>query len=715
MKRALPLLLLLVAVAVAQHYRLPEWVIDEGGTEMTSPSGGNYIQHGSFHQTTIGRATSISGNMIGWIGYWHPRLFEIIHDVGVIEILRPPATMRPDTVTPIAVISNYGIGTETFDVHFRILDGTDTTYRGYLPGVMLDAGETTQVTFTTTSLDTGTYGLIAWTDLVSDQNPANDRRFDTTIVALRDHDVGVVAIVSPPLRVRTTNITPKAYVHNYGINTETFWTHFHIFDSTGVQEYHDSVLVSALPPGTNTDPAFATVTLTEGWHEARCSTALVSDVNPQNDTAYIRFLVGVWGWFQTTDVPLGSRARRVNHGGCITWVPPKYIYGLKGNRTTDFMRFDVDNQSWQMRESIPRPPWRWRSRAVKKGAALCYNGADVVYAVKGYNTTEFWKYSVGGDSWTELESVPRGVRGKRIKYGSGLAFHPKGDSSFVWLLKGANTTEFLGYWIEGDTWIFHTNAPAGRRRKRYKAGSCVTTDNNGHVFALKARYNEFYRYDIQTDYWDTLMPMPFDLGGHRRKVKDGGALCYAGGDTIYAFKGGNTWQFYRYDITQDTWIEDEPIGLGPSLKRVKRGGSLAWCPTQRRVYAFKGNRTFEFWYFVPTPSWVPAGTPPRPTRSGVAAAPPVDFKGLRIVPTMVRDGWTHVELSLARPSRLDLLVTDVAGRVVHHQTGVPVDRGRHRLRVNLTALPRGVYLMLTDLKSTDGNRTVATHKLIVSH
>jgi hypothetical protein len=710
----LPLLFLLALAgpAAAQSpYWLAEWVIDEGGVAAGSTVGGNYVSRGSFHQTTIGLATAPGEDIVGWIGYWHPRSLVATHDVGVTRVIRPPFSMTPDTVTPVVMTRNFGRVPELFDVYIRIrkLGQPDTLYRSHRTDIGLSPDDSTAVSFSPVTLDTGTYEVIAWTHLDGDENPANDRVIATTIVSNLPHDVGVVAITSPPRHVQQYDVLPQAYVHNYGVNVESFWTRFWIYDSLGSELYSDSVYVAGLAAGGNRACVFAPVTLYDGWFDARCSTALDGDLNPANDTSYFKFLVGVWGWFTTTDIPVGRSNKAVNDGGSLTWVPPGWIYGLKGNRSTEFWRFDVATRTWQARESIPRPLWQYNSRPVKKGGALCSDGADLVYAVKGNNTVNFYAYSVGGDTWVPRDTVPWGPRRKRIRYGAGLAWQPKGDSGFVWLLKGSNTFDFVGYWVEGDTWILHAEAPRGLRNKRYKSGSCVTADDNGGVFALKSDYNEFYRFDVERDSWTTLASMPFDFGGYKRKVKDGAALTFAGGDTIYAFKGGNTWQFYRYDIARDTWYEELPIGLGPSLKRVKRGGALAWCPTQRRVYAFKGNRTWEFWYFIPPP--FPVDAVQRPGRSGVAGRPTVGRLETRVVPSIIAGPIATVELELPVATTVTVTLLDVSGRLTVRVAGLPLGPGRHRLPLAVGDAPRGIYLVVTDVDGTQGGRFV--HKLII--
>jgi len=106
-RTAIILLLALVALASAQ-YRLAEWVIDEGGLRsVTTPNA--YIGHGSFHQTTIGKATD-NAYYRAYIGYWHPWPGASRTDIAVVEITSPAGfadTLR--LITPSARLTKSGL------------------------------------------------------------------------------------------------------------------------------------------------------------------------------------------------------------------------------------------------------------------------------------------------------------------------------------------------------------------------------------------------------------------------------------------------------------------------------------------------------------------------------------------------------------------------------------------------------------------------------
>ncbi len=279
-------------------------------------------------------------------------------------------------------------------------------------------------------------------------------------------------------------------------------------------------------------------------------------------------------------------------GGALTTLGKK-IFAFKGGNKKEFYAYDITNGRWGERRSI----LDGAGKGVKDGGALTSDGLKRIYAIKGNNTLEFFFYEVERDSWHQLQSVPLGKSGKRIKGGGGVTFLRKGDSSFIFLIKGGGTNEFFKYWIEGDTWRSCAEIPKGKSNKGLKKGSCLV-NHQGFIFLLKGGTNEFYAYSIENDSWLPKREIPLYAGTSqkKRKVGSGAALTSDGEERIYAFKG-NCNEFYRYFPAGDSWVEKETLPRYPSERKVKDGGALTFA--DGNVYALKGNRTIEFWCYTP--------------------------------------------------------------------------------------------------------------------
>ncbi|MBS4015271.1 MAG: choice-of-anchor J domain-containing protein [Candidatus Latescibacteria bacterium] len=156
-------------------------------------------------------------------------------------------------------------------------------------------------------------------------------------------------------------------------------------------------------------------------------------------------------------------------------------------------------------------------------------------------------------------------------------------------------------------WKQLANMPSLKQRKFVKDGGSLVV--YGDLFYAFRGNNscEFYVYDPPTDVWDTLEPIPWlkkdSVKYLKKNVKNGGDLTVYG-DKIYAFKGGNTKEFWANIPANDTWIQmsDIPFRSPEMKKKVKGGGSLVTCGD--KIYAFKGGKTTEFWMYDPaTDSW----------------------------------------------------------------------------------------------------------------
>ncbi|MEO0100893.1 MAG: T9SS type A sorting domain-containing protein [candidate division WOR-3 bacterium] len=518
------------------------------------------------------------------------------HDVGTEEIISPRGTQYPRRFPLMAVYKNYGANTETFNAYFRIMSGSDTILKRSVT-LQLLPDSSREYVFGDTTLRAGEYKVIAYTYLANDERLENNLKEESLHIIQFPYDVGVDRIISPRVTNNFDTITPNALVYNLGVNSATFTAHFTIFDTARQEFYRDSTLCT-LPPDSVREITFARWMPTKiGRFFARCSLYCPEDENPENDTLTKYFTILVGGWLRRAELPLGPKKKGVSYGAALTYLPDTFVYALKGNGTCEFYRYNIFENYWEAACSIPYSGEK--RKGVKNGGALCSNGKDRVFALKGNKTDEFWAYFPDGDTWHPLKPVPP-IPKPGVKDGAGICYATKGDSEFVFLLKGTNSYAFFAYYIPLDTWLIRKDAPPGPLIKKWKKGSCIATDGE-KIYALKggSKYNEFYIYYILSDTWVTGCTLPLMRGGvqaRKKKLKDGASLCYAPNvNRLYAFKGGNTDEFWSYSLSLEKWQERDPIPV--TGKRVKSGGALTF--TDFRIYAFKGNKTLEFWMYLP--------------------------------------------------------------------------------------------------------------------
>jgi len=507
-----------------------------------------------------------------------------VKDVGVDSIIRPYVYESQGPLRPKALVKNYGETEESCWVYFRInihlgaLVYSDSQFISLLPD------STREVEFREWQA-TGPLLYLARcsTALEGDVQPENDKKERIFLVEALVSDVGVLEIKRPRGDISPGPIRPEARIYNYGRYPESFFAYFRIISEEG-EVYYDSSYVSELYPGSYQDVLFDEWNAEIGNYTAECSTALSTDQNHLNDKMSVSFRVRIpsAGWILVGNVPLSPDNKKIKSGGGVTECGGN-IYILKGNNTRSLYRYLPNSSSAVFEDSVPIGS----GKKVKKGSGIVSDGERYIYIFKGSNTKEFFRYDTRRETtWKELAPV---LGDKGLKGGTGVCYL----SGFIYLLKGSNTTEFYRYHTGENRWEQLQSPP---RNKGFKDGSSLVAFND-KVYLLGDNYNNFYRYSPDANSWDTLKPLPLyhPQVRKKKKVKEGAAMAVKDGK-IFAFKGGNTSEFWVYNPEEDSWSGLDTIPKFPDGKRVKGGGSL--IALGEEIWALKGNNTTSIWKYI---------------------------------------------------------------------------------------------------------------------
>jgi hypothetical protein len=544
-------------------------------------------------------------------------------------------------------------------------------------------------------------------------------------------DVSAAAVVSPTGGVDTSAvIAPQARVANYGLHATDFPVWFCI-DSAGHPVYSNTVQVLGLAAGAQRVITFTVWAKphTVGSYATRCSTMLVGDTNPVNNRCTGSFTVTLpvveTGWVRKADVPLGAKAKNVTLGGALAYLPLQSAESPDGTRTTDaggsvfafkgtnrceFYRYNVDDNTWVTKESIPAVGRTGKKKTVKKGASL--GTADgKLYATKGSNSLEFWRYDPSAPSspWTQLADILPGE--KNVKEGAGMTSVVIADTTWIYFLKGSATEEFYRYNTVSNTWYMLPDAPDGESGKPYRNGSGITYDPDRNViYALKNSVSEFFRYFIDSNFWRERASLPLvGSSGKKKRVGSGAGIAFCSGNA-YALKGNGNVEFWRYSPDSDRWTQSSDMPLGGG-KKPKGGGGLAAAADA--LYALKGNNTLEFYrYGLSTDRPAPndahlnvMSDSPMPGRPTVLAIAPNPFSGT-----------TTISFTLPVPAVCRLTLYDVTGRLVTMLANGHRNAGHYalRMRPDATPLASGVYLLKLEVRDPQHRILESlTRKLII--
>jgi hypothetical protein len=502
-------------------------------------------------------------------------------------------------------------------------------------------------------------------------------------VKYTEDDVGAFRVVLPQDSFRLgARVVPRAWVRNYSSATsKTFAVRCEIGGF-----YFDAQSVDTIPASDSVEVTFSPWLVEQtalGTHQIECYTMLDVDKERTNDTVY-SLVAGVPVWERLPDLPAGAKRRAVMMGGSLGFVPDSLIFAFKGNNTYEFYMYNVNRDTWSQCAPI------LGRKKVKYGGQLAGDTSGNVYAFKGNSSVEFWQYSVAGRTWTPKQSYPS-ISGKKLKGGSNLAYVQQLNAFYA--NKGM-TYEFNCYDIATDNWLLKRAVPAGPTgRRKPKDGTVMAYDGQGTIYLLKGGTYEFYGYSIAGDSWFEKKSIPNAVYTSRaRKMKKGAAAAF---DTqynlLYALKGGKGGEFWFYDPARDTWVEplDDSFPTPPRGRPPYTGAAL--CYGAGKIFALRGNKTNEFWRYNAN---FPLGNNASQTgaQSGEAA---IARLGLSAAPNPFV-GRTQLRYSLPAAGRVRIELYDAAGRLVRVVSNGRQEMGQHVAQLNSDGLAAGVYLVRLD-------------------
>lgn len=638
-------------------------------------------------------------------------------DISAEEVLEPVGNIPQGTIiVPTGRWRNRQPHPDDYYAWFIFISPTNQRYT--LPGKFVQGqpGLTDTVLFFTPFAlnDTGRWTVKCSTYAEGDIDPNNDviLRFFRVFSSGsgNNFDVAVTEIFSP-IGVYDTNATivPRASWKNNSANSATFYAYVGLTNPAGIRTYTNSYIVTNLPAGADTTIEFVpyNVGMDTGRWAVCCSTVAIGDTYPDNDWRLGQFAVYVGGganqagWYEKTPMPLQPSSKSVKDGGWLTFDQGSgLLFAAKGNKTGDFYCYDPQADTWH---ELNFWPGGIEGKGPAKGAVGIADGYGHIFAVKGNNTRGFWCYYFDGDSWRQLPDVPLGPSNKKVKGGSDVVYVEQSGTPFVYLLKGYKN-EFYRFNLTTDSWELLPEAPQAVHPK-WDKGSWLVYDGNQYIYAHKAKYHEFWRFDLYTLTWDTtrLQGMPFlSRTGKNKKAKDGSSAAYRDG-AIFALKGGNTCEFYCYDIIGDTWTELAPmpeVGSTGRKKRVKGGGDITvYSPTM--IFALKGNKTRELWcYYTPTLN----SAAPLQGITSASSTPRFDFG---LFPNPCRANEVTVFYPNTRSGLLTISLYDITGAL---RLKKQFDFAKTiRQTLNVSSIPNGIYWV----KLEQGKRARA-QKLVVN-
>jgi hypothetical protein len=186
---------------------------------------------------------------------------------------------------------------------------------------------------------------------------------------------------------------------------------------------------------------------------------------------------------------------------------------------------------------------------------------DLIFALRGGGTTDFWQYSISENAWVILPNTPAPVDdGGAIVQINSYAFCSQGEGKYcLATLRGGNTTDFWVYDIKANHWCVGPSTPAAVG----SGGAIAQLQGSGEIYALRGGATaDFWKFDDGV--WTKLADTP-------GLVNTGGGLVGINHGTrshkrvLYALQGNGSTAVWKYDTETNTWSHqaDAPAPIGP--------------------------------------------------------------------------------------------------------------------------------------------------------
>lgn len=290
--------------------------------------------------------------------------------------------------------------------------------------------------------------------------------------------------------------------------------------------------------------------------------------------SHMRSISRGFPWGETWKTRLDTLAVVGDHGGSLVHDGRNKIFcALSGVAgSRTFDMYDINENTWAAKALLPV------ACEMGAGGQLAYDGDDKIYATSGFATKKFQVYTISTDAWAALtdSNLDIGVGGSLCWGGGDYLYAFIGFNG-----GGVPLPDMERYSITGNSWASGTVADAP---ENVGAGSAMVFDGDNYIYAFTGNGSlNFYRYDITADTWTALTATDSAPG-------NGSRLAYDNGNFIYATHGAD--KIRRYDIAGDAW---ETLTVLPAS--IGRGSGIVFV-SPAFLYATRGGNTANFYRYI---------------------------------------------------------------------------------------------------------------------
>ncbi|MCX5697202.1 MAG: hypothetical protein NTU54_04445 [Candidatus Omnitrophica bacterium] len=332
------------------------------------------------------------------------------------------------------------------------------------------------------------------------------------------------------------------------------------------------------------------------------------------DSYFCRYSIAQNDWDQPATIPyLGSGYPVMSEGPDGDSLYFGYYY---------FYLYSISTRTWkQLNSPLSDLGWYWDYYS----SQLVYfpGDRDSLFSTRAYGTTNFARYSISQNHWTDCLSPGSfgyghclvataykiyclmgsgGVSFKSynpaapatpwaaetnfpatVSQGSAMVYIPQENA--IYATRGSATSEFYKFTISSPQWLALDNAPVILRGCDTYGTSLVYPGVGDYIYLLVSSMTgdigeteSLYRFSLSQQKWDTT-----EMQSAPIYMDSGSKMVYPGkGNYLYAYRGWNYYDILKYLLFKQGTYTSEIKNIG----RNKSYGTINWSDT--------GNGSFEF-------------------------------------------------------------------------------------------------------------------------
>lgn len=162
-----------------------------------------------------------------------------------------------------------------------------------------------------------------------------------------------------------------------------------------------------------------------------------------------------------------------------------YVLNNTATIAQQWVRFDCETKLWT---TLAQPSWGTASATT--GGACVWDGGDFIYALHGNTTTEFARYSISGNSWSNMTAAPV-ARSTSFSVGSNgcmtnMVYVPASVSGLaedvIYVLLATSSTVIYRYDVTSNAWRSTSGTGALTAQHTIAASTFLAFDGKDKLF-----------------------------------------------------------------------------------------------------------------------------------------------------------------------------------------------------------------------------------------